>query len=173
MQRLHDAQTAFLHGSASAEQLHLLELERAGEDMKAQASEAKKRKKEAGVLARAMSFLGMDTGNLGREEKPLVLSADAFKRASERTRSEGRPVERSTDRAREAADEGWVTGEVGIDEKGRPVPVRKAVKSVSQALEDARRKGEEGIVDQTPYGGGMLDQLAQNLAGTLTPRGRS
>jgi hypothetical protein len=70
MQRLNDAQTAFLRGEATPEQLHLLEQERAGEEMAKKAAEQKRRKKEAGMWGRLKGVVGVSSGDMGREKEP-------------------------------------------------------------------------------------------------------
>ena len=67
MDRLAAAQRAFLDGNASAEQLHLLEQERAGEEMARAHVEGKRRRKEERVMRRVSTFLGFSKGDMGRE----------------------------------------------------------------------------------------------------------
>src|SRR2546423_14934299 len=69
MQRLTDAQTAFLRGEATPEQLHLLEQERAGEEMAKKAAEEERRKKEAGMEGRLEEIEGSSSGDKGREQE--------------------------------------------------------------------------------------------------------
>lgn len=69
MERLHDAQRAFLSGSASPEQLHLLEQERAGEEMKQKREEELRRRKENSLFGRAKAVLIPTQSRQGTAEK--------------------------------------------------------------------------------------------------------
>ncbi|KAL9624370.1 MAG: hypothetical protein Q9160_001332 [Pyrenula sp. 1 TL-2023] len=60
IERLHDAQRAFLRGEASPEQLHLLEQERAGEEMKIKREEELRERRDNGVLGRTKRALGIE-----------------------------------------------------------------------------------------------------------------
>ena len=96
MQRLRDAQTAFVRGTATAEQLHLLEQERAGEELSSMAAETKRRKKEAGVWTRVKALVGSSAGSLGREGGRSGGGLDG----------EGERLL--------VVEEGWVPGEVAV-----------------------------------------------------------
>lgn len=151
MQRLQDAQTAFLAGTASPEQLHLLEQERAGEQMARGRDEEKKRKKEAGLWGRLKQTVGMDSGDMGRE------------------RSFGRGA------AAAGAGQGDDGGERRLLEEARMDPSEAASSlvgggSVMQAVRESRREGEKEVVARTGIVGGPLDVLADNVAGVVTPK---
>lgn len=62
LERLHDAQRAFLAGTATPEQLHLLEQERAGEEMKQKREEELRIKKKNSLYGRAKAAL-LHTGS--------------------------------------------------------------------------------------------------------------
>jgi hypothetical protein len=169
MDRLHAAQQAFLRGDATAEQLHLLEQERAGEEMAAAYKREKDRKKAEGIWSRMKGVFSakVSSGEMGRET------------AAERELRETRKA-RST---HNVLDDSFVEGEiqpvgvaasgikgVGVDAKGRPVPANK-VEYVARKVDDQRRTGEREVVERTPLRGGPLDALAGNVAAAVTPAG--
>ena len=142
MQRLADARAAFLRGEATPEQLHLLEQERAGEDMAKKAAMEKRRKKEAGMWGRLKEVVGINSGDMGREkEQP----------------------EQSTQGGERLLEEGWVDGAAttrAVADGG----------SVMQAVMDSRREGEKQVEARTGIKGGPLDVLAGNVANAVTPK---
>ena len=145
MQRLTDAQAAFLRGEASPEQLHLLEQEQAGEEMTKKALEEKRRKKEAGMWGRLKGAVGITSGDMGREKEQPENSV----RGGERLLDDG------------AVDDGSsTTGRVGSG-------------GVMRALLDSRRVGEEEVVDRIGIRGGPLDVLAGNMASAVIPKSDS
>ena len=145
MQRLIDAQTAFLRGEASPEQLHLLEQEQAGEEMTKKAVEEKRRKKEAGMWGRLKGVVGITSGDMGRE---MELPENSI-RGGERLLDDS------------AVDDGSSTaGRVGNG-------------GVMQALLDSKRVGEQEFVARTGIRGGPLDVLADNVASAVIPKSDS
>lgn len=157
LDRLDEARRAFLRGDASAEQLHLLEQERAGQEMEAARMVAAERKKSESYWSRVKGMVGAQAakGEMGEES------------AAEKEQREARLARRQ--KSSSAADS-WVEGEiqpvavpvapsgiagVGLDSKGRPVPVDR-VEYVSQKSKDERPTG------------GPLDVLADNAATKVT-----
>lgn len=179
MGRLHDAQTAFLAGTASPEQLHLLEQERAGDEMVARAVAEKVRKKEEGIFGRAKAFIGGQTaaGDLGREEVESVERRSA-RQGGERIleeewiEGEVQPQVQFSRNESERAVASGVQG-VGLDSKGRPVPMDRAVKEYQQrqAAQGSSRTVQNEVNAPTPIRGGPLDVMAGNIAGTVTSNG--
>jgi hypothetical protein len=145
MQRLTDAQTAFLRGEATPEQLHLLEQERAGEEMAKKAAEEKRRKKEAGILVRLKGVVGVSSGDMGREKEG----------PRESVQGSGRLLE-----------EGWVDDDSTTAD-------RAGAGSMMQAIQDSRRQGEQKVVARTGIKGGPLDVLATNVASAVTQKTHS
>ncbi|KAL9619818.1 MAG: hypothetical protein Q9160_005558 [Pyrenula sp. 1 TL-2023] len=74
IERLHAAQRAFLSGTATPEQLHLLKQERAGEEMQRKHQEEVRRRKENGVFGRTKRAMGFGSGPaLGAARAPIPL----------------------------------------------------------------------------------------------------
>jgi len=147
MQRLEDARIAFLKSEATAEQLHLLEQERAGEEMAVQAAEAKRRKRDTGLWRRFMGATGLNKGDLGREE--VVVGVGELRLAEgghERLLEEGGT---EFENQGEIAD----TGSAGV----------------MQTI--GNREGERNVIAHTGVKGGPLDVMAGNMAGALSPQG--
>ena len=175
LERLRAAQTAFLQGLATPEQLHLLEQERAGEEMAAQRSAEKTKKKEQGIWAKVTGFLrsGTSGGSMGREEvEARELREGGRGRISEEPRLEGqlRPQEQAVtyrqgvpEGSRPAAVRGSEVRGVGYDERGRPVPVNK-LQPIDRSIGYEKRTGEEEVTARTGITGGPLDVLADNVS---------
>jgi hypothetical protein len=180
MQRLHDAQSAFLKGDATPEQLHLLEQERAGEEMTERAVAEKARKKEQGILGRARAFIGMGAagGEMGREDEVVEVRSRPGRQSGERIleeewiEGEVRPQAQFSRNDSERAVASGIQG-VGMDSKGRPVPMERAVKEYEarQVAKGPRRAGEEEVVARTGITGGPLDVLASNVTNAVTGNG--
>lgn len=177
MGRLQDARTAFLAGAASPEQLHLLEQERAGEEIAARAMGEKERRKEAGILGRARAFIGgtAAAGDLGREEPDTRPPRQGGERILEEVWTEGetRPQAQYSRSESERAVASGVQG-VGLDSKGRPVPMDRAVKEYEQrqvAQNSSQTVQKEVNARTTGIRGGPLDVMAGNIAGTVTSNG--
>lgn len=164
MDRLHGAQQAFLRGEADAEQLHLLEQERAGEEMAVKAKAEKTKKASEGVWARMKGMVGRGAaaGEMGTETQAEAEARELRRNSRERL-----------------LQDGWVEGElkpvavaqseiegVGYDEKGRPVPVNK-VQRVSRKVSE--RRTDEAVQESIVATGGSLDVLADNVASTVNP----
>jgi hypothetical protein len=192
MGRLDDARRAFLAGTATPEQLHLLEQERAGEEIVGKHVAEKKRRKEEGILGRARAFLGGQAavGDKGREEDGV--SSERVRQGGERileeewtttTTSEVRPPQAQAQFSRSESERAVASGVqgVGLDSKGRPVPMDRAVKEYErrQAAAAAAAQGssdrpvaqKEVIAPTTTIRGGPLDVMAGNIAGTVTSNG--
>ena len=178
MQRLHDAQTAFLKGEASPEQLHLLEQERAGEEMVTRAVSEKVRRKEEGMFGRMKALISgqTGTGEMGREEVEVVEDGSrqgrqGGERILEEQWVEGdvRPKVQFSRNESERAVASGVQG-VGLDSKGRPVPMERAVKEYEarQAAKGSRTSGEKEVIARTGITGGPLDVLADNVTSAVT-----
>lgn len=170
MGRLQDAQQAFLRGDANAEQLHLLEQERAGEELVVKAKSEKDQKKSEGMWARLKSAVGQGAaaGDLGTETQNEA-EAREF-----RTTGKGRLLEESRAEPEVrpvAVTRSGIEG-VGYDEKGRPVPANKMQKVVRK-VEIERRTGEEEVTARTGIRSGPLDVLASNVASNVTPSNSS
>jgi hypothetical protein len=174
MGRLHDAQTAFLAGVATPEQLHLLEQERAGEEIAARAVGEKERRKEAGILGRARAFIGgkAAAGDLGLEEADTMPARQGGESIREEVwiEREKRPQAQYSRSKSERAVASGVQG-VGLDSKGRPVPMDRAVKEYEQQQEapnSSRMVPKEVNAPPPSIRGGPLDVMASNIAGTVT-----
>ena len=145
MQRLADAQTAFLRGEATAEQLYLLEQERAGEEITKKTAVEKRRRKEAGMWGRLKETVGITSGDMGREREQPKPSVQGGERLLE---------------------EGWVNdGSTMADKAGSG--------NVMQAVPDSQRNGEQEVMARTGIRGGPLDVLASNVATAVTPKSTS
>ncbi|KAL2429933.1 hypothetical protein ABEF95_013237 [Exophiala dermatitidis] len=172
LDRLDEARQAFLKGEANAEQLHLLEQERAGQEMETARKREAERKKSESYWSKIKGMVGvqMAKGDLGQETEV------------ERAEREARQLRRQQ-RDAAAAQEGFIEGEVrpvavavaesgikgvGIDSKGRPVPADK-VEYVATKAEDSRRTGEKDVTARTGTKGGPLDALAENVAEAVNP----
>ncbi|RMZ77594.1 hypothetical protein DV737_g4244, partial [Chaetothyriales sp. CBS 132003] len=144
MNRLAEAQKAFLRGEADAEQLHLLQQERASEEKAAQfKAEQQEEHKSDGVWARLKGVVSKSAaaGDKGQESEAEKAAAQI----------------RKARRQRAAGDEELVDGEivpvavklseiegVGFDAKGRPVPVAKTETRI------LRPAAEDGPVPPRP-----------------------
>lgn len=170
LDRLDEARQAFLRGEANAEQLHLLEQERAGQEMEAARKLDAEKKKSETYWSKIKGLVGvqMAKGELGEETEAQRLQREA--REARRQQQQQRTLE-----------EGFIEGEVrpvavaesgikgvGVDSKGRPVPANK-VEYLATKFEEERRIGEKDVTARTGNNGGPLDVLADNLAGAVKP----
>ncbi|KAK5047243.1 hypothetical protein LTR84_006765 [Exophiala bonariae] len=169
MNRLGEAQAAFLRGEATAEQLHLLEQERAGEEMALQHKRAVEAKKAESYWSRMKGILGQTAakGEMGTETESQRVAREARLQAKARQSAvadgsyvEGEVVPVSAAVARPVASSG-IKG-VGVDSKGRPVP-QDRVEYLSSQVEQETRSGEKEVVARTGVTGGQLDVLAGNV----------
>jgi hypothetical protein len=172
MGRLHDAQSAFLQGTADPEQLHLLEQERAGEEIVRRAGVEKERRKDGGILGRAKAFMNgtIKVGDLGREEEVRQGGERILEEVwVERTQQQQPQFSRSDS---ERAVASGVHG-VGLDSKGRPVPMDRAVKEYEarQTAQGPIRTAPKEVNAPISMRGGPLDVMAGNIAGTVTSDG--
>ncbi|KAJ9606993.1 hypothetical protein H2200_009004 [Cladophialophora chaetospira] len=180
LDRLDEARKAFLRGDASAEQLHLLEQERAGQEIEAARMNDVQRKKSEGVWGRMKGLVG---GQLARGEMGEETAQEREKRIMRKQRSEEEVwTEGQVSPASSAPIPGSVVKDVvqvtpseipgvGIDSKGRPVPAGR-VEYVSRTIEKEPHTGEQIA---TVHAGGPLDVMASNaasaVAGPSTNRG--
>lgn len=171
LDRLDEARRAFLRGDATAEQLHLLEQERAGEEIEAARRRAVERKASEGYLTKFKNMFASQVvakGDMGQETE------------AERQQREARQ-QRAARRQQNPLDDSFVEGEirpvavassgiqgVGIDSKGRPVPQDKVEYTRTQQSVD---QPSTGGVDTRLGGakGGPLDMLAGNVAEAVKP----
>lgn len=176
LDRLDAARQAFLRGEATAEQLHLLEQERAGEEMEAARKREVERKKGESYWSRLKGVMSANAaaGQMGTETE------------EEKREREERRARRQRSASSSPADETFVEGEVrpvavtstnvkgvGLDAKGRPVPLDK-MEYVKTKVEDGRRSGEKEVIARTGIRGGPLDQLAENVSqAVVTPSTQS
>lgn len=168
MDRLRDAQRAFLRGEADAEQLHLLEQERAGEEMAAKWKQDRENQKTLGLWARAKSVFTTraSKGDMGTET-PEEAERREHRKSGSRileeawTQPDTKPV---------AVSQSAVAG-VGYDAKGRPVPLNK-VEKIVKTVEKDRRAGEE-VFQAAGARPGPLDELASNVAAASNPSSSS
>ncbi|KPI43347.1 uncharacterized protein AB675_6780 [Cyphellophora attinorum] len=173
MDRLRDAQQAFLRGDASAEQLHLLEQERAGEEMAAKWKADKDAQKTRGLWAKAKGMLGvgqefdgdqMGTETLEEAERRQFRASggrvleEAWIQQQQQQMKENEPQLR-----RVAVREHDTIEGVGFDAKGRPVPLNKMERLPSN-IKVERRTGDRPVEPIHEIRGGMLDQMADNAA---------
>lgn len=180
LERLKEAQQAFLRGEADAEQLHLLEQERAGEEMKALREAEKRRKKEEGIWSRVKGVFnpGSPRGDIGmgdmaatRKQRPgEVLGGGA---SLDQAWVEGEvkpqlPPQSQRQLRNDLVPEGFVPAGmqqsgihgVGIDDKGRPVPVGKMVPA--SASPSNRLTDSQAMNGRPRVAGGPLDVMANN-----------
>ena len=163
LDRLSDAQKAFLRGEANAEQLHLLEQERAGEEMADKWKKDREQQKTRGLWQRAKSVFGGSGQDMGTET-PQEAERREQRKSGGRILEEAW-IESSTKPA--AVTKSEIAG-VGYDSKGRPIPANKIEKIVRTA-EPERRSGE-AILEQAGVKGGMLDELAGNAASAASAK---
>lgn len=165
LDRLAEAQKAFLRGEADAEQLHLLEQERAGDEMEVQRDKEKARKKEEGIWARVKGKLGGvgAVGDMGGETAEEAKVREMRSRGRETVlqqsivESEVRPV---------AVEQTGIQG-VGLDAKGRPVPLTKTERVVRTPAEHESVVGDGAT--RISKVAGPLDVLAGDVADAVVP----
>jgi len=189
MGKLDDARAAFLEGRASAEQLHLLEQERAGEALKGKWDEEQKQKRWFGTFRDKFSraFGSGDKGSEGpnsetTEGKRLLDESMPQQAQSQNQQQQQQQAPRRFKRGdtevelRPAAVQESAVAGVGLDEQGRPVPIGKMQQvrlppstSVARQAKDAAILGET----QTSRRGGPLDQWAENATRSVENTGSS
>ncbi|OAP59978.1 hypothetical protein AYL99_04980 [Fonsecaea erecta] len=181
--RLDDARRAFLKGEATAEQLHLLEQERAGQEMEAARVQEAQRKKEEGYWTKLKGFVGgqMAKGTMGEETAEEKSRREARAAWEQRGLNPGEDSSTADGVQPVPAVQGvrvapsGVKG-VGIDSKGRPVPANK-VEYIARKAEDEPRRVEGDVAASPAAVGGPLDVMASNVVGAVagpsTEGGRS
>ncbi|OCT51032.1 hypothetical protein CLCR_08823 [Cladophialophora carrionii] len=176
LDRLDEARKAFLRGDATAEQLHLLEQERAGQEIEAARMKEAEKKKSEGVWGRVKGLVG---GQLAKGEMGEETVQEREKRLTRKQRGgeagwiegEVQPVASATS---PAATPGSVVRTavqvapseipgVGIDSKGRPVPAGRVEYLASKVAKEPTT-GERTV---TVRAGGPLDVMASNVAGAV------
>lgn len=171
MDRLRNAQQAFLRGEADAEQLHLLEQERAGEEMAAKWNDDRQKQKSRGIWQSAKGLLGGSGQDMGTETAEETERREHRKTGSRileeawvdsSAKTAPAPVVQSA-----AVAQSGVAG-VAYDAKGRPIPANKVEKIVRTA-ESERRTGEK-TAERIGIKGGPLDELAGNAASAATSK---
>jgi hypothetical protein len=173
MDRLHEAQKAFLRGDANAEQLHLLEQERAGDEMAAKFKAEKEQRKSEGIWSKVKGVVGAGAadGDKG-EETEAEKTARQIQRGrkqqtlGEQIEGEIRPSKDETEYVSAVVRPSGIEG-VGLDSKGRPVPANKMERVVKKVGEE-RRKGEEALTTATGQKKGPLDEMADNISAAVT-----
>lgn len=188
MGKLDDARAAFLEGRASAEQLHLLEQERAGEALKEKWDEDKKQKRWFGTFRDKFSkaFGSGDKGPEGPNTEVAEGKRLLDEAMPQQVQSQSQQQQQQTPRRfkmgdaevelRPAAVQESAVAGVGLDEQGRPVPIGKMRQvrvppstSVARQAEDAAILG----TTQTSRRGGPLDQWAENATRSAENTGSS
>lgn len=172
MDKLESARSAFLKGEADAEQLHLLEQERAGEVLLQRHEEEKRRRKWS---TKIKGLFGSDQGDKG-EGETLRERGERIRKEMDMPGGSGN-VENAVQKAQRfkmgdaevelrpaAVSESAVAG-VGLDEKGRPVPIGKMQQRVVQQPTQ-ESVGVQGAAQSRR--GGPLDQLAGNISNDIS-----
>jgi hypothetical protein len=158
LQRLQDAQQAFLRGDPTPEQLHLLEQERAGDEMVERAKAAKERKKRESWWGRGKAAVmgltvGVESGNgvqgtdrVGKQEE------GRYGRVQNTSKAAGEVEVLPGERLLE--EERWI----GDKRDGRSV-----TEAVRDMVDERRRGGEKRGESATGLHSGPLDVLAGNI----------
>lgn len=164
MDRLGQAQQAFLRGEASAEQLHLLEQERAGEEMALKHKREVEQKKSESYWSRLKGLVGTTAakGEMGQETEQERLAREARRARARQNVRDDSYVEGEVQPVAMAVAPSGIKG-VGVDSKGRPVPEDRFESVVSSKIEGERRSGEKELVARTGATGGQLDVMAGNV----------
>lgn len=167
LQRLHDARQAFLRGDPTPEQLHLLEQERAGDEMVERAKSAKERKKRESWWGKGKAMVAGLTGGGGDK------GADGAAKQQEDEGRYGRV--RNPSQAPDGEVE-VLPGERLLEEE-RWVGSQRDGRTVTEAVRDMvdgrRRGGEKEIENSTGLHGGSLDVLAVNVTSALSLRDKT
>lgn len=163
MDRLESARAAFLKGTADAEQLHLLEQERAGEEIRNKYEEDKKRRKQEGWFSNVKKMFrsGAQAGDMGANpsEPTLRERAERLREAEFAEPQQMRTIQTNSGEVtmRPAAVAETSVPGVGLDEKGRPVPLGKVERVTTERESPILAAVQAGT--RRP---GELDVLAQN-----------
>lgn len=137
LQRLQDAQQAFLRGDATPEQLHLLQQERAGDEIVEKAKREKERKKRESWWGKGKALIG-----LGPKERLSPEEEARYGRVQSRAEVKVLPGERQLE------EERWV----GDKNDGKSV-----TEAVRDVIEERRRTGEKEVDHLPGTHGGPLD----------------
>jgi hypothetical protein len=176
LDRLDEARKAFLRGDATAEQLHLLEQERAGQEMEAARMKEAEKKKSEGVWGRVKGLVG---GQLAKGEMGEETAQEREKRLTRKQRGvEERWIDGEVQHGASASLSAHSPGStvrtavqvapseipgVGIDSKGRPVPAGR-VEYLARKVEEEPSTGGRSATLRV---GGPLDVMASNVAGAV------
>lgn len=160
LQKLSDAQTAFLRGEATAEQLHLLEQERAGEEIQIQWKEESERKKANSLWGKTKRAFY----RLGGVKEEESLGAKARKGEYGGIMDMVRDKELDANRLLTDGE-----GQVEVSHPG------DSHTGLVDMVEEHRRAGEREVITRTELGqrGGMLDQMADHTTSVVIDSGRS
>jgi hypothetical protein len=142
LQRLFDAQQAFVRGDATQEQLHLLQQERAGDEMVEKAKRDKEKRKRESWWGKGMAMVG-----LGPKESLIEEDGARY----DKVQSEPMKV---LPGERLLEEERWVGGKDG----GKTV-----TGAVVDTVEEQRRSGEKAAAQLPGAHAGALDRLAGNM----------
>lgn len=179
MDKLEGARAAFLKGEADAEQLHLLEQERAGEVLLQRHEEEKRRRKWS---TKIKGLFGADQGDKGegetlrergqriRQEMDVPPGSGSGSAAASVPQPQRFRMGDAEVELRPAAVSDSAVAGVGLDEKGRPVPIGK----MEQRVVQPQTQGPSTVLEavQTRKGG-PLDQLAGNISNDVSSAGSS
>lgn len=140
LQRLHDAKVAFVQDTATEEQLHLLQQERAGDEMVEKAKREKERRKRESWWGRGKALVGL--GWKGDDKNLSTTQAEEV---------EVSPEERFLNEGR------WLVG------------AEKSITQTLRGLWESnrRRAGEEKMDHMPGQHGGPLDVSAKNVTETV------
>ncbi|KIV89476.1 hypothetical protein PV10_06872 [Exophiala mesophila] len=178
MERLQNAQQAFLRGEATAEQLHLLQQERAGEEMALQHKRERERKSSESYWSKVKALVGSQTsqGEMGsetEEEKTLREKRSVLQAAIDKAGGiSGGYVEGEvgvTETVAVTASPSGIKG-VGLDSKGRPVPEGR-VEYVTRKKEPEQTSSKASVEPVVQLG--PLDTWAGNAANAASSGGKS
>lgn len=128
LQRLFDAQQAFLRGDATPEQLHLLQQERAGDEMVEKEKREKERKRRESWWGRGIAALGLGPKG-GLDDVDEARYGKVRTRVEEESAGDANNGKSVTEALRDMAEEKGSAGEegfqsvVGIRARGGPLDV--------------------------------------------------
>jgi hypothetical protein len=148
LQKLYDAQQAFVRGDPTPEQVHLLQQERAGDEMVEKVKQEKERKKRESWWGRGKAAIGLGPKAEGERDD----EARYGKVESEEVGAEVLPGKRLLE------EERWV----GDEKVGKSV-----TRAVKDMIDDRRRIGEKELERIHGIQGGPLDMLAGNVTGAV------
>jgi hypothetical protein len=150
LQKLYDAQQAFVRGDPTPEQLHLLQQERAGDEMVEKIKREKERKKRESWWRRGKAAIGLGPKAAGEGE-----GDDEARYGKVESRAEGPEVVLGK---RLLEEERWV----GDKKDGKSV-----LEAVKNMVDNRRRTGEKELERIHGTQGGPLDVLAGNVTSAV------